>query len=76
MDFAILKWLVSVDIVGYFRPFYHLSDTICYSLSSPVFKLTTKFREKFCLFDLIFYVPSTIFQFNRDGSSWVKPVLS
>ena len=26
-----------------------------------------------CLFDLI---PSTIFQFNRDGSSWVEPVLS
>ena len=28
------------------------------------------------LFDLIFYVPSTIFQLNRDGSSWVEPVLS
>ena len=29
-----------------------------------------------CLFDLILYVPSTIFQFNREGSSWVEPVLS
>ena len=29
-----------------------------------------------CLFDLIFYVPSTIFQLNRDGSSWVELVLS
>ena len=31
-----------------------------------------------CIFlsDLIFYVPSTIFQLNRDGSSWVEPVLS
>ena len=29
----------------------------------------------FCLFDLILYVPSTIFQLNRDGSSWVEPVL-
>ena len=29
-----------------------------------------------CLFDLIFYVPSTTFQFNRDGSFWVEPVLS
>ena len=29
-----------------------------------------------CLFDLILYVPSTIFQLNRDGSSWVEPVLS
>ena len=30
----------------------------------------------FCLFDLIIYVPSTIFQLNRDGSSWFEPVLS
>ena len=30
----------------------------------------------FCLFDLILYVPLTIFQLNRDGSSWVEPVLS
>ena len=29
-----------------------------------------------CLFDLILYIPSTIFQLNRDGSSWVIPVLS
>ena len=28
------------------------------------------------LFDLILYVPSTIFQLNRDVSSWVEPVLS
>ena len=30
----------------------------------------------FCLFDLILYVPSKMFQLNRDGSSWVGPVLS
>ena len=30
----------------------------------------------FILFDLILYIPSTIFQINRDGSSWVDPVLS
>ena len=29
-----------------------------------------------CLFVLILYAPSTIFQLNRDGSSWVEPVLS
>ena len=29
-----------------------------------------------CLFDLILYIPSTIFQLNRDGSSWAEPVLS
>ena len=28
------------------------------------------------LFDLILYVPSTIFQLNRDGSPWVRLVLS
>ena len=28
------------------------------------------------LIDLILYVPSTIFQLNRDRSSWVQPVLS
>ena len=29
-----------------------------------------------CLFDLLLYVPSTIYQLNRDGSSWVEPVLN
>ena len=29
-----------------------------------------------CLFDLSLYVPSTIFQLNRDGSSWDETVLS
>ena len=28
------------------------------------------------LFDLILYVLSTIFQLNKEGSSWVEPVLS
>ena len=28
-----------------------------------------------CLFHLNLYVPSTIFQLNRDGSSWVEPLL-
>ena len=29
-----------------------------------------------CLVDFILYIPSTIFQLNRDRSSWVEPVLS
>ena len=28
------------------------------------------------MFDFILYVPSTIFQLYRDGSSWVEPVLN
>ena len=38
--------------------------------------LCYKFCLFVCLFDLILYVPSTIFQLNRDRSSWVEPVLS
>ena len=33
-------------------------------------------QDKVCLFDLILYVPSIIFQLYRDESSWVEPVLS
>ena len=32
-------------------------------------------RVTVCLI-LILYVPSTIFQLHREGSSWVEPVLS
>ena len=42
-------------------------------LNSTIQKLS---MTLFDLFDLIHYVPSTIFQLNRDGSSWVEPVLS
>ena len=35
-----------------------------------------KFGRNLFLFDLILYVPSTIFQLNRDGSTWVELVLS
>ena len=41
-----------------------------------IISLFLSLNLSFCLFDLIFYVPSTIFQLNRDGSSWVEPVLS
>ena len=44
------------------RDVFVLADTV-----KPVF---------LCLFDLILYVPSTIFQLNRDRSSWVEPVQS
>ena len=37
---------------------------------------TQKLWYKVCLFDFILNVRSTIFQLNRDGSSWVQPVLS
>ena len=50
-------------------------------LSNNVMEYTWPFirtggSHLFILFDLILYIPSTIFQLNRDGSSWVEPVLS
>ena len=51
-----------------------------FELSSVSKNLNSNFRGFtvyfVCLFDLILYVPSTIFQLNRDGSSWIEPVLS
>ena len=43
------------------------------------FFLKNSFRNTIwvsCLFDLIPYVPSTVFKLNRDMSSWVEQVLS
>ena len=37
--------------------------------------ILTSIVPLFCLFDLILYVPSTISQLYRDGTSWVEPVL-
>ena len=54
---------------------------LCRSLTSSQ-TLKTGFHASqlkyylFCLFESILYVPSTIFQFLRDRSSWVEPVLS
>ena len=33
------------------------------------------YKRFVCLFDLILFLPSTIFQLNREGPSWVEPVL-
>ena len=52
-----------------------------FNLSSPQdqvsnFIVNNAYSGHLILFDLILYVPSTIFQLYRDGSSWVEPVLS
>ena len=42
-----------------------------------IFKIVTlDIFDLICLLDLILYVPSTFFQFKREGSSWVEQVLS
>ena len=43
---------------------------------SPDMALSDFYLFPKLLIDLILYLPSTIFQLNRDGSSWVEPVLS
>ena len=54
-----------------------LSRNIKYLASSRNgFLVTRRYQLYMILFDLILYVLSSIFQLNRDGSSWVEPVLS
>ena len=58
--------------------FVMLSHLFIAALWSPEGKGLTSwllFVIFFVLFDLILYVPSTIFQLYRDGSSCVEPVL-
>ena len=50
---------------------YFYIFTICQLRSQNVEK--DKPKGDNCLFDLILYFPSTIFQLNREGSSWVEP---
>ena len=53
-----------------------LSLLVVTSLSAKLFMKHEELSMVYDLFDLILYVPSTIFQLNRDGSSWVVPILS
>ena len=48
--------------------------TIGFQLHPPDFKLDA--NDFFVCLIVILYVPSTIYQLNRDGSFWVEPVLS
>ena len=63
--------------------FKTLQDSICLQNSlggggggEQTHSQPSVYNYRLFLFDLILYVPSTIFQLNRDGSSWVKPALS
>ena len=58
---------------------YVLGQVWCLIVSIPDLCLLSCFHSLkivFVLFDLILYVPSTIFRFNRDGVSWVEPAPS
>ena len=60
---------VELKIIGY------ISETISL-ISLSILFVGPQGMEASVLFDLILYVPSTIFQLYRGESSWVEPVLS
>ena len=62
--------LLSLHILRLFR--HRISRRRMFELTSFVLFCIVLFD----LFDLFLHVPSTIFQLNRDGPSWVEPVLS
>ena len=64
------------DMLNLEEEYNYLRRNTASLLKRPSKYLTLCMLSSFCLFDLILYVPSTIFQLNRDGSSWVEPVLS
>ena len=72
-------WYLIVLIPDLCTLTYLLLFQLCFL--SPKSYLTSGYdiifwHDMICLFDLILYVPSTIFQLNRDGSSLVEPTLS
>ena len=50
------------------EPWKKIPVSMLYNIAEP--------DKAYDLFDLILYAQSTIFQLNRDRSSWVEPVLS
>ena len=55
---------------------FHRTRTIPYWNSFCMNMVIAKTTYDFYLIDMILYIPSTIFQGYRDGSSWVEQVLS
>ena len=53
---------------------HRIAETIY--LARTMFMVPSLLGPFICLLDLILYIPSTIFQLYRNGSSWVEPVLS
>ena len=51
-----------------------VENVIC--LLCPLHNIFRCTSEYFLFFRLFLYIPSTIFQLNRGGSSWFEPVLS
>ena len=67
LTFIKLPFVIKIFVLSIFEWLFYTGFTV-----------VCNFLLFVCLFlvDLILYVPSIIFQLNRDGSSWVEPVLS
>ena len=52
------------------------TDTVDSEIFASILFSQIALKDIWVCFVLILNVPSTIFQLNRDGSSWVEPVLS
>ena len=68
-------WLLALKLKAFFC---NTSNTLYVSFAGMTLNTCIVLLqiEMFCLFDLILYVPSTIFKLYKDGSSLVEPVLS
>ena len=79
--FLILLLVINLKRLSVINGEFYVLLLLLYPLLSSgdilhaVWNIVIKYH-RFCLFDLILYVQSTIFQLNRDGSSSVEPVLS
>ena len=79
----LLAYVISAKLLyaGSFKFRENEKDNKHTYLITPPLHSTGYEREVQCspfitLFDLILYIPSTIFQLCREGSSWVEQVLS
>ena len=73
LNFIRLEFVIKISVLSsFYWPFY-TGFTVYLQNSKRASRRDFGFV---CLFDLILYVPSTIFQLNRDGSSLVERVLS
>ena len=75
--FVVMSSTISEKILEDNKVLKHSPDTESQELTSLCYLLIIRiYNVKMILSDLILNFPSKIFQLNRDGSSWVEPVLS
>ena len=64
------------DILKYMSKYIYIAKTKAFRECTAIQITLLFYYQNTFLFDLILYVPSTVFQLFTDGPSWVEPVLS